>query len=221
MRMREFDRTKLCPYCGEEIKAVAIRCKHCHTDLSNTLDDDFNRGADVAPADDFERRFLEFAYESDLPINVPSVAYALKLPTAEVAERLEDLALRDVLSREIDDQGNVYFTLAGRPVRPPPTALARRDAHSIARAQSATLVGPEPPSESTAVAAMVLNVIIPGTGSLVAGRLSVGLMQLMLWVIGAPLSLLLIGLPLATATWIWSLLTGIKILEEAKQRRSP
>jgi hypothetical protein len=25
--------TKLCPYCAEEVKAAAIRCKHCQSDL--------------------------------------------------------------------------------------------------------------------------------------------------------------------------------------------
>lgn len=26
--------TKICPYCAEEVKAAAIRCKHCQADLS-------------------------------------------------------------------------------------------------------------------------------------------------------------------------------------------
>jgi len=30
--------TKVCPYCFEEIKHQAIRCKHCHADLTTESD---------------------------------------------------------------------------------------------------------------------------------------------------------------------------------------
>lgn len=214
--------TKPCPFCGEEIKKVAVRCKHCQADLTKAPDVDFDRGGRLStasqskPMDDFEVRFLEFAYQSTSTLNVPSVAHALKLPTAVVSEKLEDMAARDVILRDVDDEGNVFFTIPGRP-KPQPAA-----AHPplAVRAPAGPLAPIGAPVEGTAVAAMVLNVIIPGSGSLVAGRVAIGIVQLVMWIIGVPLSFVLIGLPMALAAWIWSLITGIQILEESKRRQS-
>jgi TM2 domain-containing membrane protein YozV len=77
-----------------------------------------------------------------------------------------------------------------------------------------------PPAEGSAVAAMVLNVCIPGVGSLMAGRISTGVAQLLLCLLGLPLMIVLIGFPMVLASWVWSLVTGIHILEESRRRQS-
>jgi len=209
--------TKPCPYCGEEIKKVAVRCKHCQADLSKPVEADF-KGAQPAtakPMDDFEVRFLEFAYKSTTTLNVPAVAHALRLPTAEVSDKLEDMAARDVIGRDVDDEGNVFFTIPGRATTRPPAnpPLQRVQPHG-------PLADISPPSEGTAVTALVLNIVIPGAGSLVAGRTSQGVLQLVLWVVSFPLMFVLIGFPMLLAVWIWSLVTGIQILEESKRRQT-
>jgi TM2 domain-containing membrane protein YozV len=219
--------TKPCPFCGEEIKKVAVRCKHCQADLwtgagagaPKAAEPDF-KGAQPSvaakPMDDFEVRFLEFAYQSTAKLHVLAVAHALRLPTAEVSERLEDMAARDVLGREVDDDGNVYFTIPGRPSERAPAHPPLVGA-SAARSQ---LQPVSAPADGTAVTALVLNIIIPGSGSLIAGRTSMGVVQLVLWVVSFPLCLVLIGFPMLLAVWIWSLVSGIQILEESKRRQS-
>jgi TM2 domain-containing membrane protein YozV len=209
--------TKPCPYCGEEIKKVAVRCKHCQADLSKPVEADF-KGAQPAtgkPMDDFEVRFLEFAYKSPTTLNVPAVAHALRLPTAEVSDQLEDMAARDVIGRDVDDEGNVFFTIPGRATTRPP---ANPPLQRVQPPGQLADIGP--PSEGTAVTALVLNIVIPGAGSLVAGRTSQGVLQLVLWVVSFPLMFVLIGFPMLLAVWIWSLVTGIQILEESKRRQS-
>lgn len=73
------------------------------------------------------------------------------------------------------------------------------------------------PSQGIAIASLLLNILIlPGLGSLIGGRTKVGIIQLVLFIIAIPLSLILIGIPLLIAMWIWALVTSIQIVKEAK-----
>ena len=266
--------TKRCPMCGELILRIAIRCKHCHSDLSGyEAADQSQSGPHAQPASglpwapppvaqpqpqphhaapqpnaeshsqphprvdrleyvapetgDFEQRFLDFAFKTNLPINPATVAYALKIKVDEAAEGLEDLAARDVLAREVDPRGVVSFTLPGRsavaaqmgtaqpstaitPYSSPPTLLYEPSMNGLMRV----------PTESTALAGLLLNVIfLPGLGSLIGGKTSAGVFQLLMFLLGIPLCFVVIGFPMVVGSWIWGLVTGVNMLAEAKQSR--
>ena len=269
------DPTKRCPLCGEIILVVALRCRYCQGDLSQSvpkvlLPDGTPPAQDSVPAwtptsvpspvtpvtpvtpvlptfaplpagpisqTDFEQRFLEFVYTTDYIINAPTVAYALKVPIEEVTEQLEDLAARDVLIREVDARGSVFFHLPGRqlmrqataaerlaaasssaamPYQHPPTGLVPYGSTSLEMRDSLTT-----PSEGTALAALLVNTLcLPGLGSIIGGRSSAGIGQLLLFLIGIPLTLLVVGAPMILSAWIWALITGIDIMNQAKQTQT-
>jgi hypothetical protein len=214
--------TKPCPYCGETIKAVAVRCKHCQADLSR--EPDFDRGTPkqkpatpppvvaepVAPTtpDSFEQRFLDFAYKTKERIDGTSVAYALKIPIAEANERLEDMAASDELVREVDDEGEVYFRLKGK------RGLVKVEG-------GGPPVVAQAPSEGTAIVGLLLNMFfLPGVGSLVAGKTREGVIQTAMFVASFPLMLVLIGFPMLVGVWVWAMVTGIRAVNEAKAAAS-
>lgn len=258
------DPTKRCPLCGEIILVVALRCRYCQGDLSQSvpkvlMPDGTAPAPDAVPAVtpssmpampvapalpagpvspvDFEKRFLEFAYETDYIINGPTVAYALKVPIEEATEQLEDLAARDVLIREVDARGSVFFHLPGRqlmrqamaadklaaaspsastPYQYPPTGLVPYGSTGMEMRDSLTT-----PSEGTALAALLVNTLcLPGLGSIIGGRSSAGIGQLLLFLIGIPLTLLVVGAPMILSAWIWALITGIDIMNQAKQAQT-
>ncbi len=175
---------------------------------------DFDRAAasKMTPAE-FEQKFLELAYNSTGTINAPSVAYALKIPIADAEERLEELAARDVLVRDVDDEAMVFYRLPGRAqgagkalVKAPPKALQQRDPSSAI----------QPAATPQQMTGLLLNLVLPGVGSLVAGKTVEGVLQLIMLLIGLPLCFVLIGFPIVIAAWGWAIWTGIRAMNEQK-----
>lgn len=73
------------------------------------------------------------------------------------------------------------------------------------------------PSEGIAIAALLINVmVLPGLGSIIAGKTSTGVKQLVLFVVGIPLTLLLVGIPMMLGAWIWGIVTGVQIVNESQ-----
>jgi TM2 domain-containing membrane protein YozV len=174
---------------------------------------DFDRAVST---DDFERRFLDYAFASKERITAVAVAHALKLPIALCTDRLESLAAADSIHREVDDRGAVYYLLPGREV-----ALAPSSAPGNAlapRASRGDLLGRSSPTPTEAVAltGLVVNACVPGVGSILAGRPKLGLMQLGLFVAGLPLCLVLIGFPMIVVAWFWAVASGYATLRDAQ-----
>lgn len=73
------------------------------------------------------------------------------------------------------------------------------------------------PSQGIAIAGLLVNVlVIPGLGSIIGGRTNEGIIQLILFLVGIPLSFVLIGIPIVFASWVWALVTGIQLVKDAE-----
>ena len=77
------------------------------------------------------------------------------------------------------------------------------------------------PSQGIAIAGLLINVLVlPGLGSIIAGKNNPGITQLVLTLVAVVLDFtiigLVIGIPLGIAVWIWALVTGIELVKEAE-----
>lgn len=70
-----------------------------------------------------------------------------------------------------------------------------------------------------AILSLVINIILPGLGSILGYRTKEGIWQLVLLGLGAILTitiiLSIIGIPMILAAWIWGIVTGARLIQEA------
>lgn len=62
--------------------------------------------------------------------------------------------------------------------------------------------------------ALILNILLPGVGSMVIGKVMQGLLQISLWGLGGLITIgtlgfgVVIGAPLMIGAWIWAIVTA-------------
>ena len=65
------------------------------------------------------------------------------------------------------------------------------------------------PDQNKALLVLILNILIPGVGTIIYGETQRGVIQLVLYVVGWILTVILIGPIISLGAWIWSLIDGI------------
>ena len=180
---------------------------------------------------EFEKRFLNLVYQTDVVITAPNIAYHLGIGIEESQEQLLSLELNGVLQQESDDDGNYTYVM---PNRPDPGSMPS----TAAQLPAATGDGGRPPVSNNPADApaapnyakagakgkningLVLNCVIPGLGSLICGDKMGGAMLglfilgiVMIFAIGLSFSSLLGLLPIFTA-YLWSIVAGVGLLSE-------
>jgi len=63
--------------------------------------------------------------------------------------------------------------------------------------------------QSKALLVLILNILIPGVGTIIYGETQRGVIQLVLYIVGWVLTIILIGAIISLGAWIWSIIDGI------------
>jgi hypothetical protein len=176
---------------------------------------------------EFEKKFLAFVYQSNAVITAPTIAYQLEIPIEEAQEQLLGLELTGTIQQATDPQGNTYYVMPNRPAAGAiPGAGLKAQAsggppgvYNPADLPSAPVYS-NPAVKGKNLNAFVLNVILPGVGSIVCGN-KIGFAMLALVLLGLfwfffPLGLFgrAFGVVPIAAGWIWSIVAGIGLLSE-------
>jgi len=141
----------------------------------------------ITDASAIEQRLLELAHTTDAKLTAPALAYFAPCSLEDAGRVLDDLAARDRLSMEIEDDGTVVYQLLGRQ-----KITAVRPVSEVRNESPGALVPISRPSGPSPLLAAALSALVPGAGHLYAGRLAAAILWFV--VVGIGYTLLLPGL---------------------------
>ena len=75
------------------------------------------------------------------------------------------------------------------------------------------------PDKSLAIVGLVLTIlgVFPGLWAIISSKKhqTNGIIQLIMYVVGIPLCLVFVGIPIMVAAWIWGIVTMANVVKEA------
>ncbi len=142
----------------------------------------------ITDAGDIERRLLELAHTTDARLTAPALAFFAPCSLDDATRVLDDLAARDRLDMEVEDDGTIVYHMRGRQKLAPPAPAAGPSM------TSALVPAIRPESGPSPLVAAALSAVVPGAGHLYAGR--IGAAVLWFIVVGLGYALILPGLVL-------------------------
>ena len=93
--------------------------------------------------------------------------------------------------------------------------MARKRTKKTNRRKSSSVRTTQKPTQALAIVALILNLLLPGLGTIIGGRTRVGIIQLVLVLVSIPLMPIIVGILLMTGVWIWALVTSIQLIQES------
>ena len=183
----------------------------------------------------FEREFLRLAFTTSIDLSPSALAFVTGVSVREAEKHMQDMVSQGVLELASDDEGHLRYRMPDRPGEPmalddpaligPRLSLGSAPSLVVGSPAQAIVMRGFPPmaweprrvGSGQAVASMFLNAMVcPGVGSLVGGKTGTGLAQLSLFLVGLPLAVITVGLPLMLAAWVWGIATGAQLIAEAR-----
>lgn len=180
---------------------------------------------------EFDKKFLTLVNQTDVVITAPNIAYHLDIPIEETQEHLLSLELNGVLSQQNDAEGNTIYNMPNRqaPGTQPAHQLTegQKQQQAQQRVQNPADLPPAPilsggkhaPAKGRSINGLIFNILFPGLGSLICGKM-IGLAIMGLLLLGLASFFFMPGftkmlspIPIV-ASWIWSIVAGIQLLND-------